>query len=278
MVDSVLHLRTVGGLGNRLLPLLMALDGIERSGHTLSVTWPTVYRDGGHQIREQNFPLHLSQLYDVNFSTSSDAEWVAAMRQCSVHYGLGHTEIGLQELRDPAGRAVPLMENSGNSLTVESHGWLNVDGEGWSVVLRLRKAYEKSLKLHPEDQEVFQAVLDSFRGRPTVGVYMRQLHPKLRNWDAYGRITPKMREHLREDAETAFFVISECPGTVQRLKDEFGEGRVITTPKPGIMNHPDEMKGVVVDIEVMRYVSVYYPTWGSGMARLMSAIRDEEIL
>jgi hypothetical protein len=186
--------------------------------------------------------------------------------------------MGVTELKGPNARVVPFKEHSGSSLTVEGHGWLNVDGEGWSTVLRLKGVYDKYLKLHADSREVLQSVIDRFEGRPTVGTYMRQLHPRLRSWDAYGKIVPKMREHVREEPDTVFFVISECPATVQRIKDEFGENNVVTTPKPGVMNHPDEMIGVVVDIEVMRHVSVYYPTYGSGMARLMSAIREEEIL
>ena len=87
-----------------------------------------------------------------------------------------------------------------------------------------------------------------------------------------------MRKHRVENPDTLFFVITECPDTVNSIRSEFGEENVVTTPKPGIMNHPEEMLGVVVDIELMRHVDVYYPTWGSGLARLMSALREDEIL
>lgn len=279
MDGGTLYLRTVGGMGNRLMPLLMSLDGIEHSGHSLVLSWSTRYREGGHQTREHNFPLKLSHLYDVSFPTISGEEWEAITRKGFPHYGLGYTEMGLSELRDePEHRPLPFKEHANSPFTVEAHGWLNVEGTGWSTVLRLKEVYEKYLKLHPDSQRVLEGVLAKLEGRPTVGVYLRQLHPKLKEWNAYGRNVPHMRKHAQEEPDTAFFVISECPDTVRRIKDEFGEENVITTPKPGIMNHPEEMRGVVVDIEVMRHVSVYYPTWGSGLARLMSAIRGEEIL
>jgi|TARA_R110000824_G_scaffold82768_14_gene207500 hypothetical protein len=278
MVDNTLYLRTVGGMGNRLVPLLMSLDGIERSGHSFALNWPTTYRKGGHRTKEQNFPLKLSHLYDVDLPIISTEEWQEITQQGLPHYGLKHTQMGVPELRGPDGRSVPFEKHAGNSFTVESHGWLNVDGEGWDAVLRMGKIYDKYLKLHADSQEVLQGVLKKLEGRPSVGAYMRQLHPKLKEWDAYGRIAPKMREHAEEEPDTVFFIISECRNTVRRIVDEFGEDNVVTTPKPGIMNHPEEMRGVVVDIEVMRHVGVYYPTWGSGLARLMSAIRYEEIL
>tara|TARA_R110002020_G_scaffold276042_2_gene491233 strand:- start:1705 stop:2547 length:843 start_codon:yes stop_codon:yes gene_type:complete len=275
---NTLFLRAVGGMGNRLLPLLASLAGIARSGHTLALNWPTSYRGtSSHAMKEANFPLCVSELYNVSFPTITEEEWRDVSREGLPSYGLKYTQLGMDQIQSSA-RPVPFLEHKDSSLVVEAHGWLDVDGEGWQLVQRMAELYDEYLKLHGKQQEVRDQVLKSFRSRPTVGVYMRQLHPKLRSWDAYGRIVPQMRQHREEDPSTLFFVISECPATVQRLKEEFGDRNIVTTPKPGIMNHPEEMKGVVVDIEVMRHVSVYYPTYGSGMARLMSALRGEEII
>jgi hypothetical protein len=278
MPDNTLYLRTVGGMGNRLLPLLMSLDSIERSGHKLMLNWPTVHhKKCTHPMREANFPLSVQQLYRVDFARLSDSEWVHQSRQCP-SYGLRHTQLGLAALQSAESRQVPLREHADTSVAVEAHGWLNVDGEGWEILSRIKDIYDKYLKFHDAQQNVLENVLAKFEGRPVVGAYMRQLHRSLKNWNAYGKIAPKMREHQKDNPDTLFFIISECPNTVQSIREEFGEENVVTTPKPGIMNEPEEMLGVVVDIELMRHVDVYYPTWGSGMARLMSALRGEEIL
>ena len=275
---NTLFLRAVGGMGNRLLPLLASLDGIKGSGHAFALNWPTSYRGtSSHALKESNFPLCVSELYNVNFPMLTEGEWRAVNHEGLPAYGLRHTQLGVAQMQASA-RPVPFADYKDSSLVVEAHGWLNVDGNGWQLVQRMAELYDEHLKLHDEQQEVRDQVLKSFGGRPTVGVYMRQLHPKLKSWDAYGRIVPQMRQHIKKDPDTLFFVISECPRTVQQLKEEFGDRNIVTTPKPGVMNHPEEMKGVVVDIEVMRHVGVYYPTYGSGMARLMSAMRGEEII
>jgi len=275
---NTLFLRTVGGIGNRMYPLLMSLDGIKRSGHALALNWPVYDRgNASHAMRESNFPLEVSELYNVSFPTITEGEWRAVNHEGLPAYGLKHTQLGVSGIRE-GNRPVPFLDHSDTSFVVEAHGWLDVDGEGWQIVQRISEVYDEHLKLYDEQQDLLNGVLAQLKDRPTVGVYMRQLHPRLRNWNAYGRIVPEMRKHREQEPETAFFVISECTDTVRRIKSEFGDKNVVTTPKPGVMNHPEEMKGVVVDIEVMRHVGVYYPTYGSGMARLMSALRGEEII
>ena len=279
MENRVLWLRAVGGLGNRLLPLLMSLDAVERSGHRILLNWPTKYnKRGSHTVRESNFPHSISRLYDIDMDLIAEQTWRARIKEDLPYYGLKHTQLGKDALQNPNSRRVPLRENKDTHVVVEAHGWLNLDGEGWEILSRLREIYLKYFKIHRQEQELFEQTRAKFSGRPVVGVYMRQLHRALKKWNAYGRITPEMRKHQTEDPNTLFFVISECPKTVASLRSEFGDENVITTPKPGIMNHPDEMLGVVVDIELMRHVDVYYPTWGSGLARLMSALRGDEIL
>ena len=279
MENRVLWLRTVGGLGNRLLPLLMSLDAVERSGHSIFLNWPTKYNERtSHSVRESNFPHSISRLYDFDVNLIGEQTWRARTREDLPYYGLKHTQLGKPALQDPDSRQVPLQEHKETHVVVEAHGWLNVDGMGWEILGRLRDVYLKYFKLHEREQELFEETRAKFAGRPVVGVYMRQLHRALKKWDAYGRITPEMRKHRDENPDTLFFVISECPDTVNSIRSEFGSDNVVTTPKPGIMNHPEEMLGVVVDIELMRHVDVYYPTWGSGLARLMSALRKDEIL
>ena len=238
MKNRVLWLRTVGGLGNRLLPLLMSLDAVERSGHSIFLNWPTKYNERtSHSVRESNFPHSISQLYDLDVNLIAEQTWRARTREDLPYYSLKHTQLGKPALQDPNSRQVPLQEHEDTHVVVEAHGWLNVDGMGWEILGRLRDVYLKYLKLHEREQGIFEETRAKFAGRPVVGVYMRQLHRALKKWD-----------------------------------------NVVTTPKPGIMNHPEEMLGVVVDIELMRHVDVYYPTWGSGLARLMSALREDEIL
>lgn len=279
MSERVLWLRAVGGFGNRLCPLLMSLDAIERSGHALYLNWPTSYHENkSHRTLENNFPHSISRLYDIELNLISESTWRARTKEDLPYYGLNQTQIGEEILKANGKKQIPIQQHKDTHIVVEAHGWLNYDNAGAEIIGRMKDIYLKYLKLHASEQAVFDETFAKFSNRPVVGAYMRQLHPSLRSWNAYGRIAPKMRKHAKENPDTLFFVVSECPRTVASIRKEFGEQNVVTTPKPGVMNHPDEMLGVVVDIELMRHVDVYYPTWGSGLGRLMSALRQEEIL
>ena len=275
-ISIKLFLRPIGGFGARMIPLLQTMIAVRESSHSLVVCWPQASSrsrggpTGPH--REQVFELGVNELYSFEspFTDMSEPAYMAKTEQHS-HYPLRHT----QNMNGNGQAPVHCAAHAHESFCVDAHGPYLLNGER-ACSASLGEAYREHFKLHPPQREMCEDLRSRFKGRRTVGVYFRQsrgANYQVLSWNATQKILPKMREHAQEDPSTLFFVISDQKSILDDVIREFGEDNVVTTPKPNIVNHPDEMLGVTVDIELMRTVDVYYPTWGSWLGKLMGLVR-----
>lgn len=255
---------------------------VRELAHDLVVCWPQ--SSGGGRggptgpHREQAFELGVNDLYSFELPITDMAEsaYLAKTQEYS-HYPLRHT----QNLDGTGKSPVYCAAHKNNSFCVDVHG-------AYHLVGALRKCGEKPdsaalgelyrgrFNLRPAQKEVYERLKKRLEGRRTVGVYIRQsrgANYQVLGWNATQKILPKLREHAQEDPSTLFFVVSDQKSILDDIVKEFGDDNVLTTPKPHIVNHPDEMLAVTVDIELMRDVDVYYPTWGSWLGKLMGLVR-----
>jgi len=279
---SKLYLRPVGGFGARMIPLLQVMSAIEREfSHSLVVCWPLHTTSSGGRAgstRERVFPLSINDLYalDPPLTTTRETVHGAKAREFT-HYSLKHT----QNLDGKGKSPVHLSHHVNESFCIDAHGYFSLDPDRPNALVTDAKEmgllYSEKFKLHPRQQDLYESLKQRMEGRPTVGVYLRQskgANYQVRGWNATGSILPKMRHHYAKDSSTLFFVVSDEKPILDRIVEEFSADNVLMTPKPNIVNHPDEMLGVVVDIELMRHVDIYYPTWGSWLGKLMGLVRE----
>jgi hypothetical protein len=274
-----LFLRLVGGFGARLLPLLQTLTAVEESGHHPVICWPQSTGGFGEcqgRKREQSFEAHLLDLYDFNSDLTYTSESnFFAKAGIHPHYSLRHT----QNLDGKGKSPVYLSEHLSDDLCVNAHGvyLLNPDSLGRANLdmTPLREMYHRTFKLKESSQTVYDSIAPRLQERHTVGVYIRQSRGANRQvlaWDAQSLLIPKMDEHVDRD-NSQFFVVCDDREIMKKLVNRFSS-RVITTPKPGVLNHPAEMLSVTTDIALMRLVDVYYPTWGSWLGKLFGLVRE----
>ena len=273
-----LFIRLVGGFGARLLPLLQTLAAAEESGHQPVICWPQSSSGFGEctgRKREQSFEAHLLDLYDFNYDLTytSESNFFAKAGQ-HPFYPLKHT----QNLDGKGKSPVYLSHHEGESLCIEAHGVYLLEPDSLGRVCLdvhpLREMYRRTFRLKEKCQNIYDSILPMFNERHTVGVYIRQsrgANRQVLDWNAQSLLIPRMEEHLEED-NSQFFVVCDDREIMRVLANRFGK-RIITTPKPGVLNHPDEMLGVTVDIALMAHVEVFYPTWGSWLGKLLGLIR-----
>ena len=273
-----IYLRPIGGLGARLIPLLQGLSAVRESSHELVVCWPLSSRRGGGRSgahREQSFELPLTDLYDFDppITDMRESAYLAKTEELP-YYPLRHT----QNLDGSGQTPVFLDDHEGEDFCVDAHGLFQFvcPSPDSMTPVSLLEAYKGHFRLKPPQKALYDDLLVKFEGRPTVGVYLRQssgANYQVLRWDAERTLLPRMREQASRDSRTLFFVVSDEEPLLTAIVREFGAENVLITPKPHIVNHPDEMLGVTVDIELMRHVDIYYPTWGSWLGKIMGLVR-----
>jgi hypothetical protein len=287
-----LYLQIWGGLGARINTLLTALYGLEANNlpHELCVHWPTdmtdIHEPEGHtSLRERLFAIDLDDLYDIAcpiryVSTEEFAE--AASRHTL--YPLEYTQA---PSRDPLFRGQIHFNTQPHdeSFCVQGHQWMNIDGLHHRVLKRLAAVYDRNLKLKPSMCKLRDGILAQFKGRKVFGFYIRgaTVHPAVGPWAAYDRMFPVIREQATMDRKALFFVCCDDHSYLRSIRQEIARidgdpdgRRLITVPKPNKFNDPEEMRHVTVDIEVMRQVDEFYPTWNSGLGILIASLRGED--
>ena len=275
-----LYLRPIGGLGARLIPLLQGLSAVRESSHELVVCWPLSSRRGGGRSgahREQSFELSLTDLYDFDppITEMEESAYLAKATHELPHYPLRHT----QNLDGKGKSPVFLADHEGEDFCVDAHGFflLECPSPGDSLAPgSLLRAYTDHFRLKPPQKALYDDSLAKFEDRPTVGVYLRQsqgANYQVLDWDARATLLPVMRSHAQRDPRTLFVIVCDEAVLLDEVIAEFGADNVLTTPKPRIVNHPDEMLSITVDIELMRHVDIYYPTWGSWLGKIMGLVR-----
>ena len=257
-----------------MIPLLQTMLAVRELSHELVVCWPQ--SSGGGRggptgpHREQAFELGINDLYSFKHPITDMTESAyGAKTEEHPHYPLRHTQN-----IDGTGQS-PVHCSAHENFCVDVHGPYLLDGER-ADSNAIGELYREQFKLQAPQREIYEDLKGRFKGRRTVGVYFRQsrgANYQVLKWNATQKILPKMREHAKEDPSTLFFVISDEKRILDDVVSEFGADNVVTTPKPNVVNHPDEMLGVTVDIELMRGVDVYYPTWGSWLGKLMGLVR-----
>lgn len=287
-----LYLRAWGGLGARVNVVLSALYGLDsnRLPHKIKLNWPMATeaglqskgprywnaRDiqGGHtKNRERLFGASLKDLYDIAIPIeyiSSDEFNEAASKH--LYYDLNYTQA---PSRNPLFRGQVHFATQPNNedFVVEGHQWMNVDGLHHRVLPRFKHIYERYFSLKPDVDKAARGMIRSFNEH-TIGVYIRSatIHPAVGPWDAAGRMREMMRTKLASNARHKFFVCADDPNVLHQLKQEF-PGKILHTIKPDKFNDPAEMRCVTADIEIMKKVRDFYPTWFSGLGILMTALR-----
>ena len=273
-----LFIRLVGGFGARLLPLLQTLAATEESGHQPVICWPQSTGGFGEcqgRKREQSFEAHLLDLYDFDddLTYTSESNFFAKA-EIHPHYPLKHT----QNLDGSGKSPVYLSDHASSDLCISAHGvyLLNPDSLGRTNldVAPLRDLYHRTFKLKEPQQSIYNSIAPKLQERHTVGVYIRQsrgANHQVLAWDAQSMLLPRMQEHVDQD-NSQFFVVCDDREIMRKLVNCFGR-RIITTPKPGVVNHPEEMLSITTDIALMRLVDVYYPTWGSWLGKLFGLVR-----
>lgn len=286
-----LYLQIWGGLGARINTLLSVLYGLEANNlpHQLVVNWPMndeyLGSASGHSYkRESLFAIHLKDLYDIK----RPIRYINA-KEFSV-YSTMHTSYSLKYTQAPSrdplfrGQIHFSSQPHDESFCIAGHQWMNVDGLHARILPKFKSVYDRNISLKPQAQRLVDSLLLAFEG-PVVGMYIRQstIHPAVSKWDAMGRMRPVLREELERDPSTSFFVCCDDHKYVDELREEVRElvpgeaqQRILTVPKPGKFNDPEEMLHVTADIELMRHVDKFYPTWNSGLGILMAALRGEE--
>jgi len=288
-----LYLQIWGGLGARINTLLSVLYGLDANNlpHQLCVSWPMndEHLDSapGHSdFRESLFAIHLKSLYDfkrpIKYIDCNEFAVYSTMHTC---YPLSYTQA---PSRDPLFRGQIHFNNQPHdeSFCIVGHQWMNIDGMHARVLPKFKTVFERNISLKPQAQSLVDSLLSEFeRTERVVGLYIRQstIHPAVSKWDAMSRMLPVFRKEALQNLNTKFFVCCDDHKYVTVLRDELksigkgdSEDRVITVPKPGKFNDPEEMLHVTADIELMRHVDVFYPTWNSGLGILMAALRGEE--
>ena len=288
-----LYLQIWGGLGARINTLLSVLHGLDANNlpHQLSISWPmnNEYLDSpaGHSDhRESLFAIHLQDLYDIKRPIKYiEPKEFAVYSTMYTSYSLTYTQA---PSRDPLFRGQIHFNTQPHdeSFCIAGHQWMNIDGLHARILPKFKTIFERNMSLKPQAQRLVDSLMLEFnRTERVVGLYIRQstIHPAVSKWDAMSRMLPVFREEAERDLDTKFFVCCDDHKYLTILRDELksvGNGdaveRVITVPKPGKFNDPEEMLNVTADIELMRHVDVFYPTWNSGLGILMAALRGEE--
>lgn len=289
---SQLYLQIWGGLGARVNTLLTALYGLEANNlpHELCVHWPTDAKDidepeGHTRERERLFAIDLQDLYDIKrpIRYISREEFSEAASQ-HTFYSLDYTQA---PSRDPLfrGQIHFSTQPADESFCIQGHQWMNIDGLHHRVLKRLAAVYDANIKLKPEMCKIRDGILARFKGRKTFGFYIRgaTVHPAVHHWKAFKRMFPVIREQATMDREALFFVccddhtyLKPIREEIARIDDNPRSNRLITVPKPNKFNDPEEMLRVTVDVEIMRQVDEFYPTWNSGLGILVAALRRDE--
>lgn len=288
-----LFLQIWGGLGARINTLLSVLYGMDANNmpHQLVVNWPMndEYLDSpaGHSDhRESLFALHLKDLYDIKRPIKHIcAKEFAVLSSVHTCYQLAYTQA---PSRDPLfrGQIHFSTQPHDESFCIVGHQWMNIDGLHARILPKFKSVFDRNISLKPVAQRLVDSLLLEFnKTKRVVGLYIRQstIHPAVSKWDAMSRMLPVFLEEASRDLDTKFFVCCDDHQYVQELRDKLktiGKGdaveRVITVPKPGKFNDPEEMLHVTADIELMRHVDEFYPTWNSGLGILMAALRGDE--
>lgn len=288
-----LYLQIWGGLGARINTLLSVLYGMDANNmpHQLSISWPmndeNLEDPPGHSAhRESLFALHLKDLYDIKRPIKYiEPREFSVYSSMYTSYSLEYTQA---PSRDPLFRGQIHFNTQPHdeSFCIAGHQWMNIDGLHARILPKFKNVFERNVSLKPQAQMLVDSLLPEFeRTKRMVGLYIRQstIHPAVSRWDAMGRMLPVLREEAARDSTTKFFVCCDDHKYVDVLRNELKitavrdvEDRVITVPKPGKFNDPEEMLNVTADIELMRHVDVFYPTWNSGLGILMAALRGEE--
>jgi len=275
-----IYLRPIGGLGARLIPLLQVMSAVRESPHELVVCWPLTSKPGkarSGSSREQSFEIGLSDLYDFDPPvTEISEEGYLAKTEDLPHYPLKHT----QNLDGNGQTPVYLREHWDEDFCVDAHGlfqFISRDARA-TEPSALLLAYLDLFRLKPPQKALYDDFMERFEvDRPKVGVYLRQsrgANYQVLEWDARNTLLPTMRKCVEQwDVPPLFFVVCDEEPLLNEVITEFGTENVVTTPKPHIVNHPDEMLSITVDIELMRRVDIYYPTWGSWLGKLMGLVR-----
>ena len=287
-----LYLRAWGGLGARINVVLSALYGLDSNQlpHKIKLNWPMVTeadlqlkgprywndRDiqGGYtENRERLFGASLQDLYDIDtpieYISSSEFDEAASKH---LYYDLDYTQA---PQRNPLfrGQVHFASQPHDEDFAVDGHQWMNIDGLHYRVLPRFKHIYERYFSLKPDCDKVSRDMLRSLNEH-TIGICIRSAttHPSVGPWDAASRMRKMMRTKLASNSKHKFFVSADDPTVLQQLKQEF-PGKILHTIKPGKFNDSAEMRCVTADIEIMKNVRDFYPTWGSGLAILMAALR-----
>jgi len=285
-----LYLQALGGLGARINTLLSVLYGLDvnKLPHELCVYWPLNIKHinrSNQRKRESIFAAKLEDLYEVKrpICYIEAEEFADAISKHTV-YDLEHTQA---PGRDPLTRqSIPFCTQPHHeSFCVQGHQWMNIDGLHSKVLHHFSSTYDNNLKLKPEAEEARDLVIKKFSNRRVIGLYIRQAttNRAVRSWRAYERMLPLIRKEALEDSSTLFFVCADDPSYVRLIYKELLDidksertERLIVVPKPNRFNDIREMLCVTADIELMRHVDEFYPTWNSGLGVLMTALRKEK--
>ena len=287
-----LYLQIWGGLGARVNTLLTALYGLEANNlpHELCVHWPMdaseINQPDGHTVlREKLFCANLDELYDV----SRPIRYISAeeFREAAAAHTLYSLEYTQAPSRDPLfrGQIHFSTQPHDESFCIQGHQWMNIDGLHHRVLKRLAPVYDRNISLKPEMCKLRDGVLAQLRGHKTFGFYIRgaTVHPAVHHWKAFKRMFPVIREQATMDRSAKFFVCCDDHTYLKPIREEIARidgnprtNRLVIVPKPNKFNDPEEMLRVTVDIEVMRQLDEFYPTWNSGLGILTASLRGED--
>lgn len=285
-----LYLQVLGGLGARINALLSVLYGLDanRLPHELCLHWPLNTKHAhkhSRPKREGVFAATLEDLYEVKRPVCyiEAEEFADAISKYTV-YDLEHTQA---PGRDPLTRqSIPFCtQPHDESFCIQGHQWMNIDGLHSKVLQNFSSTYDNNLKLRPHAEAARDLALEKFSNRRVLGFYIRgsTTNRAVRSWHAYEKMLPVIRKEALKDSTTLFFV---CADNIKYIRCIHGElididkdkstERLITVPKPNKFNDHREMMCVTTDIELMRHVDEFYPTWNSGLGTLMASLRNEE--